>query len=413
MANIKTLINQLRTAIYGLDVRECIAAAIEQTYVDAIDAGNSSMEVAEARGSYKDLNERLNSMSSSSSNTDKTKLTLQEIDAEDVVVKIEDNTFYECLKYIKSLEVYSGVNNIPKVIDVNFRTCMVFQTSEDITDKKAVQNNVVFMGDNCVSGELTLTKNTLYFIEFGYLKANWVIGRVSCYSEGDNAPDEPEDNTIKDFAAAQELINVAMTYFNAREKYITYGQTNILSNNGQYDWDKVTVTGADSPDKRYRNLDCSAFVGLVLRGIQFSEVLLNESTYNKKDLSARKTLYDWATELPRTAADMLKKCEELGWCISSSNWHVSGTDWGGLKAGDLYFLGGASNGRYKGVYHVGIYIGEYINSSGEKKICILDCSSNNAISKHSDGKIKAVRILSFDKVDRSAIVGVARIQVAV
>lgn len=401
--NIKTYLAQIKKAVYGKDVRSAIYNAIKQCYRDAIDADNTNMEVVEARGNYSTLNERLQALAASTSTNND--LTLEEININDVVINLRDGIFYECKEDINSFEVNNTENN------VNFKSFLVFETGE-IKYTNTIQNNIIFTGDNCSSGQLILVKNTLYFIEFNYLRSNNLIGKVLCYSEGDTG-DNTTDTEIKDFAGAQDMINIAMSYFNARDKYITYGQTNILSNSGNYDWSKVTVTGADSPDGRYRKLDCSALIGLVVRGIQFSEVLLNETVYKSKDLSARTTLYDWATELPRTAAEMLRKVEELGWILPSSDWHTYGTnDWAGLKPGDIYFLGGANNDRYKGVYHVGLYIGEYTSSTGEQKICILDCSSNEAISKHSDNKIKAVRILSFDKIDKNAIVGIARIQVA-
>lgn len=60
MSNITNLINNIRKAVYGKDVRESIASAIEQTYEDASEQGNANMEVSEARGTFATLNQRLN-----------------------------------------------------------------------------------------------------------------------------------------------------------------------------------------------------------------------------------------------------------------------------------------------------------------------------------------------------------------
>lgn len=59
MANITELIKNIRNAIYGKDVRENIAGAIEQCYEDASKSGNANMEVLDARGIYDTLKKRL------------------------------------------------------------------------------------------------------------------------------------------------------------------------------------------------------------------------------------------------------------------------------------------------------------------------------------------------------------------
>ena len=65
MANITQLINNIRNAVFGKDVRESIASAIEQTYEDASEHGNANMEVIDARGGYTVLKNRLDAMLSS------------------------------------------------------------------------------------------------------------------------------------------------------------------------------------------------------------------------------------------------------------------------------------------------------------------------------------------------------------
>lgn len=64
MANITELIKNIRNAIYGKDVRENIAGAIEQCYEDASKSGNANMEVADARGNYSTLKKRLDNSDS-------------------------------------------------------------------------------------------------------------------------------------------------------------------------------------------------------------------------------------------------------------------------------------------------------------------------------------------------------------
>ena len=60
MASIAEFIKNIRNARLGKDVRESIASAIEQTYEDASKDGNANMEVAQARGIFDTLNQRLN-----------------------------------------------------------------------------------------------------------------------------------------------------------------------------------------------------------------------------------------------------------------------------------------------------------------------------------------------------------------
>lgn len=57
--NINVLTKAIRKKTRGADVREAIAKAIETTYDDGVANGNTNMEVAEARGEYETLNQRL------------------------------------------------------------------------------------------------------------------------------------------------------------------------------------------------------------------------------------------------------------------------------------------------------------------------------------------------------------------
>ncbi|MBR3002847.1 MAG: hypothetical protein IKF38_04740 [Clostridia bacterium] len=75
MANITNLIKNIREAIFGKDVRESIASAIEQTYEDAAERGNANMEVVDARGNFDTLKKRLD-------NNDSTKANKTELESE-------------------------------------------------------------------------------------------------------------------------------------------------------------------------------------------------------------------------------------------------------------------------------------------------------------------------------------------
>lgn len=69
MSNITELIKNIRNAVYGKDVRESIASAIEQTYEDASENGNANMEVTQARGSFDTLKKRLDNSDNVKANT--------------------------------------------------------------------------------------------------------------------------------------------------------------------------------------------------------------------------------------------------------------------------------------------------------------------------------------------------------
>ena len=60
MGNIANFINNIKTAIFGKDVRQSICDAIEQCYEDVSKDGNANAEVVQARSTYETLNKRLN-----------------------------------------------------------------------------------------------------------------------------------------------------------------------------------------------------------------------------------------------------------------------------------------------------------------------------------------------------------------
>ncbi len=59
MGNITQEIDNIKNAVYGKDVRQSIVKALETCYEDGSKSGNANMEVAQARGTYSNLNERL------------------------------------------------------------------------------------------------------------------------------------------------------------------------------------------------------------------------------------------------------------------------------------------------------------------------------------------------------------------
>lgn len=129
------------------------------------------------------------------------------------------------------------------------------------------------------------------------------------------------------FSGANEFVALAKKYYDLRDKYITYGQLNITSDNFTRKWTEVTIKGADSTDGLYRFLDCSGFINLALRGITFEEVLQNKSVYDNKDMTPRTNVFPWAYGLPRLASDQCKHVEEKGWNLPIEDWHSDVVNW--------------------------------------------------------------------------------------
>ena len=58
--SIQNYLNQIKTAVFGKDVRQSIHDAIKQCYDDAsVDHDNANMEVKLARGTHETLNDRI------------------------------------------------------------------------------------------------------------------------------------------------------------------------------------------------------------------------------------------------------------------------------------------------------------------------------------------------------------------
>jgi len=63
--NINEALDRVKNSIYGKDIRQAIIDSIQTAYDDASKAGNANMEVAQARGYYNDLAQRLQALDSS------------------------------------------------------------------------------------------------------------------------------------------------------------------------------------------------------------------------------------------------------------------------------------------------------------------------------------------------------------
>ena len=107
MANIKTYLNNIKTAVFGSEVRDSIHDAIQQCYDDASAKDNANMEVKMARGEYENLGKRLDSHSSQI----KEKANKNDLDIEkariDLLTKIENG---ETSGNTELLDIRIGIN---------------------------------------------------------------------------------------------------------------------------------------------------------------------------------------------------------------------------------------------------------------------------------------------------------------
>ena len=167
---------------------------------------------------YSSLKERLDKMES---------FIYDRVDIEDteVNVSMEDRKMYVCNEPITSLSLITPAN-----VDVNFPTKLYFETDADVS-----LDNVLFMGDHCERGKFKGKENNEYIIDFMY--SNQLIGVVSSSNgvdgdEGDPSDPGEEDKELHSFSGADALITIARTYFLNRTKYTTYGNNNILTDEG-------------------------------------------------------------------------------------------------------------------------------------------------------------------------------------
>lgn len=230
---------------------------------------------------------------------------------------------YYCLSSSQTELVGTDFGNIKK-------GDLIFQGNKDNGRYKGIYHVGIYYGldDNGVPRILECTGNNIVKLHsdsktMGMVLASWDSRKKSdivCLAR----PHSTSSNRV--FAKADEFVSFAKTYYDKRDKYITYGNINIMSDNSTRAWSEVTTKGADSPDGLYRHIDCSTFLNLAMRGIPFDEVLASESVYNARNLSARST-YAWTKELPRYASEQCEEVENLGWAMQPTEWHTNNQQW--------------------------------------------------------------------------------------
>ena len=106
MANIQTYLNNIKTAVFGSEVRDSIHDAIQQCYDDASAKDNANMEVKMARGEYENLGKRLDSHSSQI----KEKVNYQEVDDKIAKAQLEAGNVDTSSFVVKS-ELENSIKN--------------------------------------------------------------------------------------------------------------------------------------------------------------------------------------------------------------------------------------------------------------------------------------------------------------
>lgn len=94
MGNITQILSNIKNAVFGKDVRQSIHDGIKQCYDDAIANGHTDMEVAQARGVYSNLNERLKNEEINRKNIDNILQSQIDVDNQRInnLIKLEEGS---------------------------------------------------------------------------------------------------------------------------------------------------------------------------------------------------------------------------------------------------------------------------------------------------------------------------------
>lgn len=248
-------------------------------------------------------------------------------------------------------------------------------------------------------------------------------------------PDTPDPPTqgLKDFPYADELIEIAMTYWrNADNEYVsgtswsqgtTYRSANTpTSYYCEAEQDVTNSFWVKKGTKHYKAIDCSTLVGMSLRGYTYENgPYANKTQFNSFRTNRNQTnpSVSWAFAVPRSAAEIGEFCYNKKWIVPLDTIGNASNDFSGLKKGDLIFWAKKNDDgtykqpdRYMKISHVAIVYGN--SSTYDNRLSVIE-STNNTSKVHtlSDGSTVncGVRIkdLAHNKADQ--IVLVARIQV--
>ena len=237
---------------------------------------------------------------------------------------------------------------------------------------------------------------------------------------------------LKDFPYADDLVEMAMTYWrNADNEYIDgqswrQGITYRSSNTPLSAYCEASMSSENSfwvsiKGRHYKAMDCSTLVGLCLRGYTYENgPYANETKFNafRTDRNQTNPSVSWAFTVPRTAADIGKYCYDNNWIVPLSTIGNSSNNYSGLKKGDLIFWAKKNTDgtyrepdRFMKISHVAIVYGNS-NTYNNRLSVIESTSTTTKVHTLSDGsKVNCgVRIKDIANNKPNEIVLVARIQ---
>ena len=263
------------------------------------------------------------------------------------------------------------------------------------------------------------------------------------YMTSDSIPKYPIDRIcsyklkassgLKDFPYADQLVEIAMTYWrNADKEYVsgkswsqgtTYRSANTpLSESCKADMDVTNSFWVAKGGRHYKAIDCSTLVGMALRGYTYENgPYANKSQFNAFRTNKNQTnpSVSWAFAVPRTAAEIGEYCYNKKWIVPLSSIGNSSNNFAGLKKGDLIFWAKKdSNGNYKEpdrfmkISHVAIVYGN--SSTYSNRLSVIESTTvTNKVHTLSDGSTVncGVRIKDIANNKPGEIVLVARIQI--
>lgn len=243
---------------------------------------------------------------------------------------------------------------------------------------------------------------------------------------------------LKDFPYADELIEIAMTYYRACDREyngkswsqgLTYRSRNTPMSasceSRQGVKDSVWVAFGK---RHYKAIDCSTFINLCLRGIKYEDSPYESNCrfeLFRDNLLQKNREVSWAIvptksdyTKAREASNIAKYFYKKGWLVDLDTIGDASNDFKGLKKGDLIFYAKKNSDgsykektRFKHISHVSIVYGY---SKTYNKKAVIE-STNVTTKEHtlkSGRKVNAgIRIKSVANNYEDDIVMVVRLQV--
>ena len=291
--------------------------------------------------------------------------------------------------------------------------------------------SALITGSDSNPQEYKFTANTSK-IRYGCYDPNRQL--TYCTLTESTKPSEPSEPSsgLKDFPYANELVEIAMTYWrNADKEYAsgkswsqgtTYRSSNTpLSAYCESGMDVENSFWVSVGGRHYKAIDCSTLVGLCLRGYTYENgPYANKTQFNAFRTNRNQTnpSVSWAFTVPRTAADIGKYCYDNNWIVPLSTIGNSSNNYAGLKKGDLIFWAKKNTDgtyrepdRFMKISHVAIVYGNS-NTYNNRLSVIESTSTTTKVHTLSNGSTVncGVRIKDIANNKPNEIVLVARIQ---